>query len=232
MADGKAEFFKGQWVWVKIREELQKTNEVAEKELGVVRLINGKLIDGYYAIDGKRFRRTASYLMAVSDVELQTLNGMKNFVKFKADAVAGKMSTKPKENDSALGKTSPLICVGLGGLMDGEIHTLPTAESIAKKTPGETKTIQLEGQSGTVAGKAPGFDVKGTPPPKVETRGNAGVKQVLDMARQAGAKSADILAVQQGLDAGEKYKATQKGTSTTMLFLVGAAIAGFFLFRD
>lgn len=216
VADGKAQFYKGQWVWVKIRDTLKKTHEVADKELGVIRLINGKLMDGYFAIDGKRFRRTASYLMPLSDVEIQTFNGMSDFVKFKSDAVAGDMSSNPKENDSALGRTYPLITVGLGEFMGGEIHT-----------------IHMEEQSGTVEGKQPGFDVEGTPPPEnKETRGNAGVKEVLDMARKVGAKSADIQAVEQGINVGRQFRQNQNGTNTTMLFLIGAAIASFFIFRD
>ena len=48
-SSSKSSFFKGQWVWIKPRAIILQVYPESLKELGVIRLINGTIGDGYYA---------------------------------------------------------------------------------------------------------------------------------------------------------------------------------------
>ena len=61
-ADSRAQFYKGQWVWLQPRFETLLIYPNAKYELGVLRLINGAIGDGYYAMDGLRFQTVVSQI--------------------------------------------------------------------------------------------------------------------------------------------------------------------------
>ena len=54
-ADSRSKIHAGQWVWIAPRHAVLSAQPHAKKELGCVRIINGIIVDGYYALDGQRF---------------------------------------------------------------------------------------------------------------------------------------------------------------------------------
>ncbi len=103
---------KGQWVWIPVRAKTAQVYPDSKKELGVIMVINGAIVVGYYAVDGIRFDTHISQIVAVHIERQEWLNEHKSFFKFKTYAVTGDYLVK----SFALGRDFHLICVGLAKL--------------------------------------------------------------------------------------------------------------------
>ena len=88
-SDSRSKIHTGQWVWVAPRAGTVSAQPHAKKELGCVRLINGIIVDGYYALDGLRFQTHLSQVHPVLQERQEFLDQMKGFREFKSYAVRG-----------------------------------------------------------------------------------------------------------------------------------------------
>ena len=88
-ADSRSQFYKGQWVWLQPRFETLLIYPNAKYELGVLRLINGAIGDGYYAMDGLRFQTVVSQMRPCPRSDRQWMNTERAFLRFKIAAVKG-----------------------------------------------------------------------------------------------------------------------------------------------
>ena len=113
---GKApDLYSGQWVWLKPRSSTHKKYRDAGYELGVLRLVNGAIADGYYALDGIRFRTHVTTIKACPQSDQEWMNTHPDFRFFKEAATKG---------------------VGVGRLKLGRDHL---TEVIGRRTAGEGK---------------------------------------------------------------------------------------------
>jgi len=87
---GKApEFYSGQWVWLKPRASTHKMYRPYDYELGVLRLVNGAIADGYYALDSVRFQTHISTIKACPQSDQEWMNTHPDFRYFKEAATHG-----------------------------------------------------------------------------------------------------------------------------------------------
>ena len=113
---GKApDLYSGQWVWLKPRSSTYKKYNDAGYELGVLRLINGAIADGYYALDGLRFQTHVKTIKPCPQSDQEWMNAHPEFRFFKEAATKG---------------------VGVGRLNLGREHL---TEVIGRRTAGEGK---------------------------------------------------------------------------------------------
>ena len=122
-ADSKAQFHKGQWVWLSPRASTLRIYPAAKYELGVLRLINGAIGDGYYAMDGVRFQTVVSQIGPCPKKDQEWMGLQKAFLRFKISAVKGIDVPRYK-----LGRDFILSVLGVKTVGDSE----PAKE---KKTP-------------------------------------------------------------------------------------------------
>ena len=122
-ADSKAHLHKGQWVWLKPRFGTLQIYPKAKYELGVLRLINGAIGDGYYAMDGVRFQTVVSQVKPCPKKQQEWMGLQKAFLRFKISAVKGVDVPRYK-----LGRDWILQVLGVKTVGDSE----PAKE---KKTP-------------------------------------------------------------------------------------------------
>ena len=108
-SSSRSPIYKGQWVWVSPRFKTVETYPDCKKELGVIMVINGAIVVGYYALDGLRFDSHQSQLVGVHTERQAWLNEHKSFFKFKTYAVTGDYLVQ----SYALGRDFNLICTGL-----------------------------------------------------------------------------------------------------------------------
>ena len=80
---------KGMWVWLNAREHTKAHYPHALKELGVIRLLNGRIVDGYYALDGLRFKQHEKAVHAVVGERQHLLNNHFDLKKFRHAAMIG-----------------------------------------------------------------------------------------------------------------------------------------------
>ena len=60
-AGARPKFYSGQWEWLPARSSVIQLGIAKVRwELGVLRLLNGAMADGYYCLDGARFQTHAS----------------------------------------------------------------------------------------------------------------------------------------------------------------------------
>ena len=85
----KAKVYKGQWVWVQPRKLTLQIYPKARWELGVVRLINEAIVDGYYAMDGIRFQTLISQVTGCPKHDQNWMDLDREFLQFKIAAVKG-----------------------------------------------------------------------------------------------------------------------------------------------
>lgn len=122
-ADSKAQLHMGQWVWLPPRHSTSQIYPAAKYELGVLRLINGAIGDGYYAMDGVRFQTVVGQIHPCPKKEQQWMGLQKAFLRFKIAAVKGIDVPRYK-----LGRDWVLQVLGVKTVGDSE----PAKE---KKTP-------------------------------------------------------------------------------------------------
>ena len=122
-ADSKAQLHTGQWVWLQPRASTLRIYPGAKYELGVLRLINGAIGDGYYAMDGVRFQTVVGQIHPCPKKEQEWMGLQKAFLRFKIAAVKGIDTPRFK-----LGRDWVLQVLGVKTVGDSE----PAKE---KKTP-------------------------------------------------------------------------------------------------
>lgn len=122
-ASSKSNFHKGQWVWLEPRYATYHIYGDAKYELGVLRLINGAIGDGYYAMDGVRFQTVVSQIRPCPKSDTEWMNTQKAFLRFKIAAVKGIDVSRQK-----LGRDWILQVLGVKTVGDSD----PTYK---KKTP-------------------------------------------------------------------------------------------------
>jgi hypothetical protein len=122
-ADSKAQLHTGQWVWLQPRASTLRIYPGAKYELGVLRLINGAIGDGYYAMDGVRFQTVVGQIHPCPKKDQEWMGLQKAFLRFKIAAVKGIDTPRFK-----LGRDWVLQVLGVKTVGDSE----PAKE---KKTP-------------------------------------------------------------------------------------------------
>ena len=88
-ADSRAAHFAGQWVWLPPRASTLKIYAGSRYELGVLRLINAAIGDGYYAVDGTRFQTHLSQVKPCPKADQDWMDLCRPFLQFKIAAVKG-----------------------------------------------------------------------------------------------------------------------------------------------
>ena len=174
-SDSRSKIHTGQWVWVAPRSAVISAQPHAKKELGCVRLINGVIIDGYYALDGMRFQTHASQVHAVLQERQAFLDQMKGFREFKAYTVAGSALVR----NYSLGRQNVLLCTGQATL-NPELLKPGTSRSFMDANHSATPSMRL--------GSAPSDrDVKRDPVRL--TKGEINRQVAASMAKQYGLTS-------------------------------------------
>ncbi len=155
---------RGMWIWVKPREKITSLYPTSEWELGIVRLLSGYQVDGYYAMDGERLVENEANVQIVKHAQDEWLNAHKFFKQFRNEAVVGGHSTRSFN----LGQHFPRLCAGVGvqwtpikltagGVEEGHI--------VEGKTQGELRSHPVE--SGT-AGESARVITDGDPLPLLD----------------------------------------------------------------
>ena len=141
-ADSSAEFHAAQWVWLTPREISKADTKgifTCTRELGGVRLMNGGMLDGYYAVDGVRFQTLPETAKPASLSETGWLNKSKDFARF-MDSV----STGENVKVNRLGANHLSVCLGDVLEMDAVVEDITVGETLEGMTPGEMKTLVSE----------------------------------------------------------------------------------------
>ncbi len=108
--DVKAGLHRGMWIWVPPREKIVSLYPTSEWELGIVRLLNGYNVDGYYAMDGERMVVLEDRISVVAHAEDEWLNRHKSFGQFRNEAMVGGHSVRAY----SVGQYFPRLCAGVG----------------------------------------------------------------------------------------------------------------------
>ena len=108
--DVKAGLHSGMWVWVPTRLKMVRLFPTSEWELGLVRLLNGDNVDGYYAMDGERMTVPEVDIQVVPHAQDEWLNAHKFFKQFRNEALVGGHSVRSYN----LGQHFPKLCTGVG----------------------------------------------------------------------------------------------------------------------
>ena len=124
-SDARSRLFAGQWVWIAPRAMVTEMYGHSKKELAVIRVINGNVIQGYYALDGIRFDTHITQVHAVIQERQGFLDQEPSLKLFKSYAVKGSGNVRNFHASESM----ILICVGLGKF---------NKELLA---PGHTKTM-------------------------------------------------------------------------------------------
>ena len=121
-ADSKAKFHQGQWVWLKPRASVLLIYPKAKYELAILRIINGAIADGFYAMDGVRYQTVISQVRPCPKHDVEWMSLQKEFLRFKIAAVKGIDVARFK-----LGRDHVLAVLG--------VKTVGDSEPIKKETP-------------------------------------------------------------------------------------------------
>ena len=81
--------YNGMWVWLTPRASTIKRFGNARYELGVLRLLNAAIADGYYALDGMRFQTHVKTIRGCPQNDQEWMNSHSDFQYFKAAATKG-----------------------------------------------------------------------------------------------------------------------------------------------
>ena len=106
-ADSRSKIHAGQWIWIAPRHAVL-----------CVRIINGIIVDGYYALDGQRFQTHISQVHTVLQERQSFLDQMKGFREFKRYAVSGSGLVR----NYAPGRDNVLLCTGQASLNKELLH--------------------------------------------------------------------------------------------------------------
>ena len=112
----RPKFFKGQFVWLTVRDHPKYPGSF--KELGVVRLLNGENIDGYFCIDGERFSEPSTDVTPTTEENNSIFNRHTLMKKFQQRAVIGDASVRA----FSLGRSIPKLVLGINSLTPGLRH--------------------------------------------------------------------------------------------------------------
>ncbi len=151
--DIKARLHKGMWIWLPVRHKGLEHYPQALKEMGMLRLINGENVDGYYASDGERFKVHEDMIHPLKEVRQEWLNRHQFFKIWRANALIGEHNVR----STSLGNQFGLICYGLakftgvlthgtveeghvvGGATQGQLLLGAPPTEGGRDTPGETR---------------------------------------------------------------------------------------------
>ena len=117
-ADSRSKLHAGQWVWIAPRKAVKTAQPHSKKELGCVRIINGVIVDGYYALDGQRFQTHTSQVHPVLQERQAFLDQMKGFKQFKYYATSGMGLVR----NYAVGTGNILLVTGQANLNKELLH--------------------------------------------------------------------------------------------------------------
>ena len=137
-ADSKARFHKGQWVWLKPRHSTLRIYPKTQYELGILRIINGAIFDGFYAMDGVRFSTVISQVRPCPKHTTEWMNLQKQFLRFKIAAVKGIDVPRYK-----LGRDHVLQVLGVKTVGDSEPIHEETPKGAAEDHPEKNKLSKL-----------------------------------------------------------------------------------------
>ena len=166
--DNQPLFYANQWVWLvpprqsSVRDAKDRFDVI--RELGVVRLINGNTIDGYYAIDGVRFQRSEHEVQPASPSERGWLSLDKDFGRFKDTCATGEGTRRLRLGGDYLG-----ICLGQTAKMEE-----PVLDWAAREFSDE----------GQVSGRTPGLAVAGGTQPIDSTEGTPAQQESKDRSKR------------------------------------------------
>ncbi len=128
--DVRPKFFKGQFVWLRSRHHEKYPQSI--RELGVVRLLNGENIDGYYCVDGERFSEAQFSVTPTTEEHTSVFNRHFELKKFQQRAVVGDASVRA----FSVGRSIPRLVLGLDQLTPGMWHGGVETGVIKGKTKG------------------------------------------------------------------------------------------------
>ena len=216
-SDSRSKLHAGQWVWVAPRFAVVSAQPHAKKELGCVRIINGVIVDGYYALDGVRFQTHASQIHAVLQERQAFLDQMKGFRQFKHYTVAGSGLVR----NYAPGPNNVLLCTGQATLN----------KELLK--PGTNRSFQDSNHSAT-----PSMPL-GAPPPERSVRRAPGKLTEQELENEVAARMAKKFGipkataeqmVRQGSTVTSSFTGTLAKANSTGLMIGITAAALFVLF--
>ena len=136
-ADSKAEFHKGQWVWLRPRYSTKMVYAKAKYELGILRIINGAIADGFYAMDGVRFQTVLSQVRPCPKHGQEWMGLQKEFLRFKIAAVKGIDVPRYK-----LGRDWALQVLGVKTVGDSEPKQTPAGP--VEKNPEVSRLAKMK----------------------------------------------------------------------------------------
>jgi hypothetical protein len=146
--DVKPRLYKSQWVWLPVRSKGLLHYPDALNELGVIRLLNGDTVDGYYCSDGKRFQVHFDMIHALKEGRQEWLNRHQDFKLFQQKAVVGNADVRA----FSLGNRQGLLCFGLAKLTGILTHgTVEEGHIVAGATQG---ALLLTKPKGATAGES------------------------------------------------------------------------------
>ena len=102
----------GQWIWLAPSIDQKVKFEIAKRSLGIVVLIDGKLIRGVYALDGRVFEVVQSKITLATTESTESFRGIKAFTEFQLRATERRVS-ESELMTIAPGHEYPLICLGV-----------------------------------------------------------------------------------------------------------------------
>jgi hypothetical protein len=185
-----ADYYKGQWCWTPCRESTNEhSGSRSKQELGVLRLINGELLDGYYAFDGARFKLPTRFVKPCARELSASFDLHKEFKIFKAYAAEGAAGvrsfslglrfvdeiTAGVEFNHTLSRPQvdadgKWVMVEEGHVVDGKVEALVgTKPHQPGETPGETIARKVE-----TAGELARPTAGGKPAPEILLSGETG----------------------------------------------------------
>ena len=175
-SDSRSKLHSGQWVWIAPRAAVKTSQPHSKKELGCVRIINGVIVDGYYALDGQRFQTHASQVHPVLQERQSFLDQMRGFKEFKSYTVSGSGLVR----NYAVGTNNVLLVTGQANLNKELLHP-GTKRSFMDSNHSSTPSMPL--------GAAPtSRDTR--PAPERLTKGEIDDKVAAEIAKKYGVPKA------------------------------------------
>ena len=102
----------GQWIWLAPSIDQKVKFEIAKRVLGIIVLIDGELIRGVYALDGRVFEVVQSKITLATTESTESFRGIKAFTEFQLRATERRVS-ESELMTIAPGHEYPLICLGV-----------------------------------------------------------------------------------------------------------------------
>ena len=226
VADSSPHLYANQWVWLVPRDSSERDAQgefIVKRELGVLRLINTDIYDGYYAIDGIRFQVSKVQIRPASRSEAGVFDLSKEFVMFKAAAATGEDVRRLR-----LGRNNIRTCLGQTVQLDTPGATRAGEEGEGEFETGEIseeqfyaaeKQLTVEGKAGRPDEGSGGWHPYGSAISRDSTLGTSRQQEMHAKQRfeaQTGQRSAHGSAMD--IDAAAKPK-----NEGNMTYVLGAA---------